>query len=209
MLTVCINFNSLPSWLMLDPLQAMLEQTSVVVDWQPLLGAPINLVETGRDANKNRSDDPLAAYKARRALARARFATREHERNCDRLGIGYEAGRRSIDPLCLSLGLLWLKTANQQTCFDYCRSAFHQLFVAREINLETSNGVAELLNKLDVTTAGFETFSSNETRSLEANQSRLLESGVLHAPAFIVNGEVFLGREHLPLITWMLQGRQA
>ncbi len=256
MMRVCISFNSLPSWLILDPLQRMLEQMDLRLDWQPLLDAPIHLAETAPSPDKTprvdkdaydkhgSESDPLATYKARRARARADFLSREHERICDRLGIDYEAGRRRINPLHLSLGLLWMKTVNpaQQTYFDYCRAAWQQLFVEdiASVNspepgvinsperliinsperfvinspepafinsLETNKGVEILLRDLGVPTTGFAAFAKSEARGLEVNQSRLLESGVLRAPAFIVGDEVFNGRQHLPLITWMLQGK--
>ena len=170
MLTVCINFNALPSWLILEPLEGIQKRTGVSLDWQPLLSDPIHGVGTAQpsknpDDGRSCEDNPLAVYKARRAKARANFLRREAERACDRLGIDYEVGCRTIDPLYLSLGILWMKAANAAppTYFDYCRMAWQQLFARNNgvinspepgvINSpETTEGVTSLLGSLGLST---------------------------------------------------------
>ncbi len=39
-------------------------------------------------------------------------------------------------------------------------------------------------------------------------QAQIFEAGVFGVPSFIVDGELFFGREHLPRIRWLLTGRR-
>ena len=60
---------------------------------------------------------------------------------------------------------------------------------------------------LDRYDGGFEEFVDAERAKLVDGAGELLEQGLLSAPAFVVDGEIFHGREHLPLVGWMLHGR--
>ena len=202
MITFYIKFGSLPCWLTLEPLRALAAQTGVSIEWQPLLGSLGNV--TGAPAE----DDPLAEYKARRAKARSQDTAREHERMCSILGIDPEKGNRLVNPLNISLGMRWLTANNAapDAYFDYANASFELTFIKQE-DVESLAGVCDVLTAVDVAVEGFEEFAAIESGELRSRQDGLLESGILNAPAFIVDGDIFHGREHLPLITWMLEGR--
>ncbi len=203
MITFYINLGSLDSWLTLEPFQQLVEENQLAIDWQPLIGS------LGNVAGTPKADDPLAEYKARRAKARQQAAAREHERVCEMLNITTEAGKKTPNPLIPSLGLLWLKGkgASDQTLFGYAGSVFAAEFKGGS-DVESVTVVEKILGFADVDTLGFDAFVASESEKLNAEQDQLLENGILSAPAFIVDGEIFHGREHLPLITWMVSGRK-
>lgn len=203
MTTFYINFGSLESWLALKPLRALTDTTGISLDWRPLLGSLGNVTGTHRE------DDPLAEYKLRRAKARQNDAKRIHERMCALLGISPEAGKREIDPLNASLGLLWLSEQDvlEETYHDYAKAVYERAFVEAG-DVESVEGVISLLDSLHVGRDGFNEFAMTAGPRLENEGDELLESGILYAPVFVVEGEIFHGREHLPLITWMVTGRE-
>ena len=202
---VYINFNGLPSWLALAPLGRIVAETGVAVRWQPMLG---NLGNVAGSNLKPGEEDPLAAYKARRAKARSRAKARELERMCETLGIDPEAGGRTIDPTALSLGLNWIVSlASAEDQARYIESAFERTY--RESgDVESIEAVADLIDSTGISSRGFAEFCEREQAVLEATRDEILEKSVLNAPAFILDGEVFNGREHLPLIEWILKGRE-
>ena len=198
---IYLAFGELDSWLALDPLGRLLSRGSVDVEVRPMLGSLGNIVTRSKEGES----DPLADYKARRARARNRAGQRELARYCDMLGITSHQGQREIEPVMLSLGLLWI---NRQSgdWFEFCRAAFEQTF--REMgDIESLAGVTKLISAVDVSPGGFEEFVDAERAKLIDDAGELLEQGLLSAPAFVVDGEIFHGREHLPLVGWMLQGR--
>jgi len=50
--------------------------------------------------------------------------------------------------------------------------------------------------------------ASGEGRALHDNiQRKAFDAGIFGVPTYVIDGEVFFGREHLPRIRWMLTGR--
>lgn len=206
MITIYINFAQLPSWLMLASLKNLCEEASVQVVWKSMLSSLGNVAGSNLKPNE---DDPLAHYKARRANARHIAAKRENERMCERLGLKSVQGERKINPLYLSLGLSWLtkQGAEFQQYLTYIETAFLKTF--REgADVESLAGLQAILEQSGFRTTGLDDFVENEAHNLEASREEIMDSGVFNAPAFVVDGEIFHGREHLPLIKWMLTGKQ-
>lgn len=202
MITAYISFNSLSSWLSIRSLRRVREKTGVDIRWEPMLATLGNVTpEPG-------FDDPLAEYKARRARARRWFSEAEHRRMCERSGISEEAGARGFDALAVSLGLVWLAEleVGQETCFDYVEGVFSAHF-RDGAKIDSTGAAASLLEVAKVPTDGFEGFALDKAGALSEERRNLVERGILFAPAFVVGGEVFHGRQHMPLIAWILGGR--
>jgi len=206
MMTIYVNFAELPSWLMLAPLKDLYQGVNVDVTWKPMLGSLGNVAGSNI---KPGADDPLESYKARRADARHKAAQRENERMCERLGIKPAQGERNINPLYLSLGMSWLTSegAQLQQYLNYVETAFLKTF-GDGADVESRPGLKVVLEEARFPIAGLDHFLENEAPDLEAAQEEIMNSGVFNAPAFVVDGEIFHGREHLPLIQWMLKGKQ-
>jgi 2-hydroxychromene-2-carboxylate isomerase len=205
-MTIYINFAELPSWLMLAPLKNLCAEVKVDLAWKPMLSSLGNVAGSNL---KPGTDDPLAIYKARRADARHKAAKRENERMCGMLGIKAGQGERKINPLYLSLGIAWLtnQEADLQQYLSYVETAFLKTF-RDGADVESLSSLKVVLEESGFRTAGLDHFVENEAPDLEADGEEIMDSGVFNAPAFVVDGEIFHGREHLPLIQWMLSGKQ-
>ncbi|MCS5585814.1 MAG: hypothetical protein NZ777_20165 [Pseudomonadales bacterium] len=205
-MTIYVNFAELPSWLMLAPLKNLCAEVKVDLSWKPMLSSLGNVAGSNL---KPGADDPLAIYKARRADARHKAAKRENERMCGMLGIKPGQGKRKINPLYLSLGMAWLTNqgAELQQYLSYVETAFLKTF-RDGADVESLSSLKVVLEESGFRTAGLDHFVENEAPDLEAAGEEIMDSGVFNAPAFVVDGEIFHGREHLPLIQWMLAGKQ-
>ena len=197
-----LTFGDLATWLALAPLQHLIEETGIEIDFVPMVGSLGNVV-TGA---KQGEDDPLEAYKARRARARNMTTDREFERMSEMLDIPVDNARRKIEPIMLSLGLQWLKQ-HEGCCFDYLNLAFRKTYL-EVTDVESEEAVVSILKTVGVPAEGFSEFARSNKGELEVESDERLESGILFAPAFSLDGEIFLGREHLPLIGWILKNRQ-
>lgn len=205
-ITVYVSFDDLPSWLAINPLRQLVDDTGVQVEIKPLLSSLGALVNTNL---KPGEDDPLAAYKSRRGKARKMASGRERQRMSDLLNISFKAAQRRIDPLPWSVGLVWLNELNTE--FDVLLRYVESVF-AHVYDLEAPRSgyqpVIDLFKTLGLENSGFEAFASNNEASVLASGEQILESGIFSAPAFVVAGEVFHGREHLALISWMFSARE-
>ena len=72
----------------------------------------------------------------------------------------------------------------------------------------SAQAIEALLRGAGAQTDGFAQAYAGLGKALEAEREATLEKGILGSPTFILEGEVFLGREHYPLINWMLNGRK-
>ena len=56
--------------------------------------------------------------------------------------------------------------------------------------------------------SGFRQFLSGEGKDLhDEMQAKIYGAGIFGVPSYVVGGELFFGREHLPLLRWLLSGR--
>jgi len=39
-------------------------------------------------------------------------------------------------------------------------------------------------------------------------QHRIFDAGVFGVPSYVIDGELFFGREHLPMVRWLLGGKR-
>lgn len=198
-ITVCIDIADLPSFVAFEPTVRLLRDFPVPVNWLPLGGGLARL--SARQPSSS-DDDPLAAYKARRARARETWAERELARNCERLGIDPAQGARSFDSTVAGVGLLYASQAGEDE-IEFLRRLFQEAWV-RGAPIEDAAFVATLFDS-----PGFEEYVANEgVAEFERLQGELLDAGVFNSPAYVLDGEVFQGRQHLPVIRWKLGGAE-
>ncbi len=200
MLTVHIDFSGIDGFLCLAPTFKLIDELGIEVQWLPVSGI-MNRV-SGKQPEES-AFDPLAEYKERRRKARFAFETRELQRNCERLGISEAQGTRTFDATCAHLGLLYLLSKNIDPR-DYIEAVYHAVYVEDQ-NLEGEDAVSALLNSLGVE-PGFSTYLETGKEELEQLQQKLLDQGVFNSPAYLLDDQLFQGRQHLPLIRWHLEG---
>jgi len=65
-----------------------------------------------------------------------------------------------------------------------------------------------VLREAGAHTSGFQDYASGEGRVLHDRiQRNAFDAGIFGVPTYVIDGEVFFGREHLPRIRWILTGR--
>ncbi|HIG44578.1 MAG: hypothetical protein ABGY96_19365 [bacterium] len=200
-LTIHLDLSSLSGFLSMQPTLDLVEELQIPAQWLPVSGILARL--SSKQPNQT-SDDPLAAYKARRAKARFQFEQREHHRNCQRLGITEEQGLRHFDAEQVHVGLLYVNQLGIDPR-DYITGVYRAGF-AQEKTLQTPDEVAELLQGLGISGAGFLDYQKTGKLELSALQQQLLEQSIFDSPAYLYQGERYHGRQHLPLLRWTIEG---
>jgi len=197
-LNLCVDFSSLANYVALPGTRQLVDECEIELNWVPF-------VKTAKKSpGKTQAGDPLLEYKARRARARKMFADKELQRECELLGIPVEAGGTKFDQRAAAMGLLLLREADadQSQYWQYVEAIFSAAF--RDLRpVEDLDEIAGLLKSLGVMLS----LPLDRSEELAETQDQILEAGVFESPTFILKGERFLGRQHLPLLTWMLKGR--
>jgi 2-hydroxychromene-2-carboxylate isomerase len=208
-LTFCIEFNSLASYVALSGTRKLVQDRGLEMHWLPMIK------ETDYTPAKISPDDPLAEYKERRARARRNNRQREMERDYELLGIADVDGNALSEPANVNdnanYGLLWLtKTeAGPEVFWNYVESVYSSVFRKAAGNVSVSH-IADLLNESDAEVAGFEEFvgSGSAAQKQKSAMDQIHEFGLFQSPAYICRGEKYQGRQHLPLMHWLLGGRE-
>ena len=74
--------------------------------------------------------------------------------------------------------------------------------------LEDTGVVEAMLDAAGAPVTGFNEYASGEGRILhDSLQDSLHPVGLFGVPSYVVDGQIFFGREHLPAVRWCLGGR--
>jgi len=198
-LTVLFDFKSPQSYLALRPTLDMLAAAGTTADWQPLVTAPLApSVEPDADAERGvRHRWHRARY---RLLDLRRYAeAQEIPASCfadERLFSGVE-GR-------VAAAAWWLHHEHPRA-LDLLVELYDRYW--REgIALDDVNAVAAVLRGTLGDDRGYAKNFDQALAGLVAQQSVLSEAGFFDAPGYAIAGEVFYGRQHLPMVRWHLEG---
>ena len=89
--------------------------------------------------------------------------------------------------------------------------AVYRPFWRRELDIEDVAVVEAALRAADVPVKGFADFAGfkGEGRvAHDALQEQLHPAGIYGVPSFVFDGQILFGREHLPYVSWHLEGRK-
>jgi 2-hydroxychromene-2-carboxylate isomerase len=189
-LTLAIDFASPRAYLAHGPTCALAEQLGIEIDWKPFLveSRPAPMAPSGAEDRGGRHRAIRAAY-VQRDLARY-LADR---------GIVRDLGKLANSRLA-AITLLWLNREPKHLISNYVQKVFEGYWRG-ELDIEDESALRGLLQKIGAPLPEYETFARGEgLAALDRVRSELLNAGVFDVPAYVIGGEVFVGREHLPLI---------
>lgn len=190
-LTVYIDFKSAASYLALDATVKLIQKHNLEVKWEPY---QVRLAK-------------LAEPKDSETKTETHFRVRETQRRQTDLKYADIQGvpmNFQPEPKGSSVALMALLQLSSDP-LDYVKSAF--LAYWRDgLDLEKPEVVKSILVASGCD-AGRVKFDDEMQNSLAAHQTHAEEQGVFDAPMFVIRGERFLGREHLPWIERLFTGQ--
>ena len=84
----------------------------------------------------------------------------------------------------------------------------YERFWRRQLDIEDPNVVAAVVEEAGGDRQGYLDYAAGEGRSAHDElQTKLHPAGVFGVPSYVLDDELFFGREHLPMVRWMLGGR--
>jgi 2-hydroxychromene-2-carboxylate isomerase len=102
--------------------------------------------------------------------------------------------------------MLWAK---RQGGFDRLLDVAYPAFWKRELDIEDPAVLERVLAQAGVETGGFLEWSDGAGRALHDRiNDAAFDAGVYGVPTYLVEDEMWFGREHLPRVAWILGGRR-
>jgi 2-hydroxychromene-2-carboxylate isomerase len=196
--SVLLDLRHPQAYLALHPTLAFAESLALDVNWLPL-GVPS--LKPPRAAQEG--DDRGTRHRRYRAQALAR----EIETYADAQGLVLRDFYRSGEAEAANLAWLWLRDRQPDQLSAFLVELFRAYW---SLALDPSSGeqVAAVLARVNVNAAGFAAWCRAEGQGVAAAlAAELQERGLFQVPAYVVGEEVFYGRQHLPMIRWLLAGR--
>ncbi len=186
------------AYLALHPGIAFGESQSIEISWLPLNVAPLN-----GPAPAGVDDDRGTRHRRYRAQARER----EIAIYADAQGVVLRDYYRSGNVDAANLGWLWVREQHSEKLCPYLAELFRRYW-SRELDAASGDQVASLLDSLKANGAAFLEWALVQGPAAASSLAEELRGrGIFQVPGYIVEDEVFYGRQHLPMLRWILEGR--
>jgi 2-hydroxychromene-2-carboxylate isomerase len=203
-LIVYIDYKSPYAYLAIDPTYAMEDELGIEVDWRPFtLDIPSYL----GSARLNQEGKVVENERTADQWTKVKYAYHDVRRYGSLRGIIVRGTTKIWDSSLAGIGMLWAKAQDGAVLRAYSGLVYER-FWKRELNLEDAAVIERVLEEAGARTAGFQDYATGEGRALhDSIQRKAFDAGIFGVPTYVIDGEIFFGREHLPRIRWMLTGR--
>lgn len=203
-LIVYIDLKSPFAFVATDYTYALQDELGLEFDWRPLtldipsyLGSA-RLDDKGKVAESNRSAEQWT---------QVRYAYRDARRYANIMDYTLRGTEKIWDTSLAHIGMLWAKRQGADVQRRFIRTAYER-FWRRELDAERLEVIAGVLAEAGASVDGFESFATGDGRTEhDAMQAKIFDAGIFGVPGYIVDGEYYFGREHLPRVRWQLRGK--
>src|SRR5262249_10890998 len=137
---------------------------------------------------------------------RVRYSYMDCRRQARRRGLVIRGPQKIWDSSLAARGMLYAKRQGDPVLHAYNDIVFER-FWKRELDIEDPAVIAGVLSEAGADSTGFAAWAEGEGgRELDQVCRAAEEMGVFGVPSFVLDGELFWGREHLPDIRELLAG---
>lgn len=197
-ITVYTDYKSPYAYLANGPIFQLAEELPVTLDWRPyVLDIPKYLGSARVDAAGNVLEEDRNAHQWRRV----RYSYMDCRRQARKQGLTIRGPQKIWDSSLAAAGMLWAQKSGDSVFRRYHQTVFER-FWRRELDIESVPAITAVLAEAGA--SGFSDWTDVGRAEVARIVADAEAQGVFGVPSFVVNGELFWGREHLPDIRAML-----
>jgi len=202
--TVYIDYKSPYAYLAKDLVYELERDLGVAIDWLPyVLDIPSFLGSARVDAAGRVLEENRNAHQWRRV----KYSYMDCRRQARKRGLTIRGPQKIWDSTVASAGMLYAKRQGDAVLRRYHDLVFER-FWKRELDIEDPAVIAAVLAEAGADISGFAAYAAGDgPREVDRVSRAAEEQGVFGVPSFVVDGELFWGREHLADIRDMLASR--
>jgi len=199
--TVYTDYKSPYAYLAKDPAYELERDFPVRLDWLPY---DLDLADFMGSARVDAGGRILEEQRTAHQWRRVRYSYMDCRRQARKRGLVIRGTQKIWDSKIALCGMLFAKRHGDAVLRRYHDIVFER-FWKRELDIEDPDVIAEMLAEAGADTAGFRTYLPKEGREELESICKAAEAiGVFGVPTFVLDGQLFWGREHLPDIREML-----
>jgi 2-hydroxychromene-2-carboxylate isomerase len=197
-LCVVLDVRQPLAYLALRPAIGFARELAIDVDWLPFAGEPLRAPSVpGPDDDRG----------IRHRRHRAQMIAREIAVYGQAQGLTLREPYRRGASRAAQLAWLWVRARAPGSLPSFLEELFRRYW-ALELDANDPGDAVDLLRALDLYSPAFDAWAGDAgAREAERVSKALREAGVQLTPAYLLEGELFVGRQHLPMIRWILNGR--
>ena len=199
--TVYIDYKSPYAYLAKDPAYELQRDLPVQLDWLPY---DLDLADFMGSARVDDAGRVLEAQRTPHQWRRVKYSYMDCRRQARKRDLTIRGTQKIWNSQLALIGMLYAKRQGEPVLRRYNDITFER-FWKRELDIENPAVVTAVLAEAGADTAGFAACLAGAGRAELSRVCREAEEkGVFGVPSFVLDGELFWGREHLPEIRDML-----
>jgi 2-hydroxychromene-2-carboxylate isomerase len=203
-LIVYVDYKSPYAYLAVAPTTRVAASLGIAVDWRPLtLDIPSYL----GSAKLDRAGQVVEAQRSAGQWSQVKYAYKDARRYASLRGLTVRGTTKIWDTALAGMGLLFAKRQGDTVLCRYSALTFER-FWKRELDVEDAAVVESVLREAGADVRGFRAEAETGRDAYEALQRAIFDAGIFGVPGYVVEGDYYWGREHLPRIAWILGGRR-
>jgi len=196
-LSVALDIRHPLAYLALAPAIEFGRELELAINWLPFRAEPLR-----PPAPTSAGDDRGTRHRRNRA----RMIAREIAVYAQSQGLRVEQPYRDEPAEAAGLAWLWMRAHAPELLEPFLLEMFRRYW-ALEFDASDLAAAEELVRVSGEDGAGFLEWATAEGRdALDRVGGELSGAGVAGVPAYLVGEQLFLGRQHLPVIRWLLEG---
>lgn len=205
-LIVYLDIKSPYAFIAKDPTFQMADELEIEIDCRPLtLDIPSYLGSARLDArgkvaeSKGRTPEQWTAV---------RYGYRDARRYAAIQGYALRGTEKIWDTSLVHIAFWWAKEQGTPVLRRFLDRVYPP-FWRREFDAEDLPTVTAALVEAGADVRGFAAYAAGEGRRFhDESQRQIFEAGIFGVPGYVLEGEYYFGREHLPTVRWMLGGHK-
>lgn len=202
---VYIDIKSPYAFIAKDPTRELERELGVAFDWRPLtLNIPsylgsARLDKQGKVAQANRTPQQWSGVK---------YAYRDARRYAQLQGYTLRGTEKIWDTSLIHIAMQWARRDGHAATARFLDQVYPP-FWRRELDVESLPVVVSVLEAAGIASAGFADYAQGAGRAYhDRTQAKIFAAGIFGVPAYVMDGQWFFGREHLPTVAWLVNGKQ-
>jgi 2-hydroxychromene-2-carboxylate isomerase len=195
------DYKSPYAYLAKDPTYDLERDLGVRVEWRPyILDIPSYLGSARVDESGRVIEESRNAHQWRRV----RYSYMDARRQAAKRGLTIRGPQKIFDSSLAAAGMLFAQASGDAIFRRYNDLVFER-FWKRALDIENPDALTAVLTEAGAPEAGSFPTQAGSLRAEVATISRAAEAmGIFGVPSFVIDGEIFWGREHLDDIRAML-----
>lgn len=198
---VYIDIKSPYAYLAVQPTRELETELGVKFDWRPfVLDIPsylgsASLDDSGHVAEHNRTAEQWAGVK---------YAYADCRRYASLRNMTIRGTVKIWDTNLVATAMLWAKQHSHEALNNFIDFVYEP-FWKRELDIDDVSLINGLLESAGADGSKFLDWANSEGFAINQNlQEDAFNAGIYGVPSYIVDGQMYFGREHLPRIRWHL-----